>query len=117
MFRFGTVLLSCNALSFSGGHFITAPVARLCYLLGLSGFAFYFVLELVADQYARWQQQSRQQSDETRLARRITIERPLAVPPNLHAESDSGCCIESAMDSHADLAVFVGPTGSPILSA
>lgn len=51
--RFGSLLLACVLLALHWGRSLSEEVADLCELFGICGLAFYFALELVADQRAR----------------------------------------------------------------
>ncbi len=117
MLRFGTVLLACVLLAMSAGASLTLPIANLCYLFGLSGMAFYFCLELAADYRAGSCQRANSSSAEQRLTRRVRAENSTAkLNSHVLSAEDSTDNIERAMDSHSDLAVFLGAQTQPTLS-
>ena len=53
MLRFGSMLLTCVLLALNWGANLPPEIASLCQTFGMCGMAFYFSLELVADQRAR----------------------------------------------------------------
>ena len=53
MLRFGTLLLACVLLALNWGRSLSPDVANMCQLFGICGLAFYFSLEMVADQRAK----------------------------------------------------------------
>ncbi|MBC7815837.1 MAG: hypothetical protein IAG10_02940 [Planctomycetaceae bacterium] len=115
--RFGNVLLSCVLLALSAGHSLPPHIAGLCYLFGLSGLAFYFCLELVANRRSQQRSQAASAVAAERLTRRLRAEKAVAVPDRdtTSAEHTTGD-IESAMDSKADFDVYVGLQTQPTLS-
>ena len=115
--RFGNVLLACVLLALSAGASLTPQIANLCYLFGLSGMAFYFCLELAAEHRAWKCLRANASSAEQRLASRLRAENSTAkLSPHVLSPEDSVDHIERAMDSHSDLAVFLGAQTQPTLS-
>ena len=115
--RFGNVLLACVLLALSAGASLTPQIAKLCYLFGLSGMAFYFCLELAAEHRAGKWLRANASSAEQRLARRLSAENSTAkLNPHVLSQENSADNIERAMDSHSDLAVFLGAQTQPTLS-
>ena len=115
--RFGNVLLACVLLALSAGESLTPQTANLCYLFGLSGMAFYFSLELAADYRAGKCLSENASSAERRLACRLHAETNTAkLNPHAQPREDYTDNIERAMDSHSDLAVFLGAQTQPTLS-
>ena len=115
--RFGNVLLACVLLSFSGGNSLTPQMAQVCYLFGLLGLACYFSLELVSDQRERRSSHVSSHTAEVRLSRRLRAERNVSIQNNL-GSMDEPCTgiVESAMDSKAELDVYLGPSTQSTLS-
>lgn len=115
--RFGNVLLACVLLALSAGSSLTPQVASLCYLFGLSGMAFYFCLELVAERRAGKWLRANSSSAEHRLACRLRAESHSA-KQNAHCQpqADISGTIESAMDSQVELIVLLGTQTRPTLS-
>ena len=109
--------LACVLLAMSAGQSLTAQMAQHCYLCGLSGMAFYFSLEYVAQQRAQAQAKAASRSAERRLARGLQTENAAAVPHrDAPSQEHTSGDIESAMDSTADLAAYVGLQTQPTLS-
>lgn len=81
MFRFISLLLSCVLLALNMGRSLSHEVANLCQLFGLCGMAFYFCLELVADQRARNELKAKTniRAGDQRLANRLQTEQAMAV--------------------------------------
>lgn len=115
--RFGNVLLACVLLALSAGASMTPQIANLCYLFGLSGMAFYFCLELVAEHRAGKCLRTNASSAEHRLSCRLRAENH-AARLNAHVLSteDTASNIESAMDSQADISAYLGAQTQPTLS-
>ncbi|MFM9964612.1 MAG: hypothetical protein ACKV2Q_25695 [Planctomycetaceae bacterium] len=115
--RFGSVLLGCVLLAMSAGATLTPQIAKLCYLFGLNGIAFYFCLELAADYRTKHWMDANSRFAEQRLAHRLHAENRVAqINAYLQAEENSTGKIESAIDSQADLAVYLGRPSQPTLS-
>lgn len=115
--RFGSVLLACVLLAMSVGATLTPQIANLCYLFGLNGIAFYFCLELAADYRTKKWRNDSSRFAEHRLSRRLDAE-SRAAQLNAHTlptEQSTGR-IESAIDSQADFAVYLGRQSQPTLS-
>lgn len=115
--RFGSVLLACVLLAMSAGASLTPQISKLCYLFGLNGIAFYFCLELAADyRTKRWMSDSSRFAEQ-RLARRLHAEhRAAQINAHIQANENSTGNIENAIDSQADLAVYLGRQSQPTLS-
>lgn len=116
--RFSTVMLAALLLGMNYGQSLTPEIAGLCHTFGWCGLAFYFSLELVADQRARRQATVLQRSVERKLSWRLRADAVMASyveEEKSHGQSSGG--IESAMDSCAGLDVYLGPIGQPVLSA
>ena len=114
--RFGTVLLSCVLLAMSCGPELTAAMAKHCYLCGLSGMAFYFSLEFVAQQRAHLQARAAARSAEKRLSRRMQTQKRIEECHRDSSAAEVRGDIESAMDSKADFETYVGLQTQPALS-
>lgn len=84
LLRFITCLLACFLLALQLRLSLPQEVANLCQFAGLNGLAFYFALELVADQRARQQQQEQLATNagftlgDLRLAYRLSEENRIA---------------------------------------
>lgn len=81
LLRLATFLLACVLLALHWGHSLSQEVADLCRFVGLNGLAFYFALELVADQRARKEQQDTKMSfvlGDQRLSHRLREEKRMA---------------------------------------
>lgn len=128
-FRFSIVIMAAALLGMSYGRSLTPDIASLCYVFGLNGLAFYFSLELVADQRAHRQATLLQRSAERKLSRRVWGDAKTALcHEEMKKQEDvkkkgekkteqKPLEIESAMDSTAGLEVYLGPTSQPVLSA
>lgn len=116
--RFSMVVLSALLFGMYYGQSLPSEFSELCRSLALSGLAFYFSLELVADQRAHRRTLVWQCKAERALSSRLYREGRMAEfnQADKSVEQRSGS-VESAMDSCADLAVFLGPTTQPVLSA
>lgn len=126
--RFSTVILAAVLLGMNYGQNLTPDIAGLCNLFGLTGLAFYFSLELVANQRAQRQATLLQRSAERKLSRRVWADAKTALCHEeakvtlRHSEKENNAQprpteIETAMDSSADLDAYLGPTSQPVLSA
>lgn len=116
--RFSTVVLSTLLFGMHYGQSLPPEFGELCRSLALSGLAFYFSLELVADQRAHRKTLLWQRTAERTLSRRLYREDKMAEfnATDKSHEQPSGS-VESAMDSCADLTAYQGPTAQPALSA
>lgn len=116
--RFSTVVLSTLLFGMHYGQSLPPEFGELCRSLALSGLAFYFSLELVADQRTHRRTVVWQRSAERNLSRRLYREDRMAAFHEADKPSNqpSGS-INSAMDSCADLAAYQGLTTQPVLSA
>ena len=116
--RFSMVVMSSLLFGMHYGQSLPAEFGELCRLFALSGLAFYFSLELVADQRAQKHTNLSQRVAEWKLSRRLRREDKMAAlfEADKSREQPLGS-VESAMDSHADLAMYLGPTAQPVLSA
>ncbi len=115
--RFGNVLLACVLLALSAGASLTPQITKLCYLFGLSGMAFYFGLELVVEYRAGRCLRATASSAEPRLSCPLRAESSTTkLSSHVLSQEVSADNIERAMDSHSDLAVFLGAPTQPTLS-
>ena len=76
--RFGTFLLACVLWAFQFRHDLPQMVANLCQLFGLCGLAFYFCLELAANQQAQQEVQPVVNFGDHRLSLRLHAETKMA---------------------------------------
>lgn len=116
--RFSMVVMSSLLFGMHYGQSLPPEIGEVCRAFAISGLAFYFSLELVANQRIHQWARVSQQVAEQKLSRRVYSE-DKAISYHKSAEPDeqhSGN-VESAMDSCADLAVYLGPTAQPVLSA
>lgn len=115
--RFGTVLMACVLLAASAGQSLTVNMANVCYSFGMLGLASYFCLELVADQRERQQAKRCSHDAERRLSCRLRGEQRMAAQMQQVASAEHHSeKTESAMDSTADLNVYLGANSPPVLS-
>ena len=132
MMRFSMVVLSSLLFGMYCGQSVPPEIGELCRLFALSGMAFYFSLEMVADRRTHRRVLVAQYLAERKLTRQLHCEDKLvsssktlkATAPkttNISEQSfgveQSLGNVESAMDSTADLAVYLGRTSQPVLSA
>lgn len=115
--RFSMVVLSALLYGMHYGQSLPPEIGELCRSFALSGLAFYFSLELVADQRAQKRTRKSQHTIERKLSHRLVREDKMVA---FHEAEKSGEeaseRVESAMDSCADLFVYLGPTAQPVLS-
>jgi hypothetical protein len=80
--RFGTLLLACVLLSLNWGRSLSQDVANMCQVFGVCGLAFYFSLELVADQRAKQEMNTNTNTNfhlgDQRLSQRLLAEHMMA---------------------------------------
>ncbi len=67
IFRFNTMILATVLVVMSYSSSLPPNIARLCHLFGFCGWAFYFCLELVADQRAQRRAVASRKNAERRL--------------------------------------------------
>jgi hypothetical protein len=116
--RFSMVVMSALLFGMHYGQSLPPEIGELCRLFALSGLAFYFSLELVADQRAQRRANLARDTAERKLSRRLQRKDKLGTVAEAAKPSEQGSeRIESAMDSSADLAVYTGATAQPVLSA
>ncbi len=121
MMRFSMVVLSSLLFGMYCGQSVPPEIGELCRLFALSGMAFYFSLEMVADRRLHRRVLISQYLAERKLMRKLHCEDKLAAAnkaaaANKVTEHPLGS-VESAMDSSADLAVYLGRSSQPVLSA
>lgn len=115
--RFGTVLMACVLLAASAGQSLTVDMANVCYSFGMLGLTSYFCLELVADQRGRRQVTRCSHDAERQLSRRLKREQRMAAQMQQVASAEHHSeKTESAMDSTADMNVYLGANSPPVLS-
>lgn len=116
--RFSMVVLSALLFGMHFGQSLPPEFGELCRTWALCGLVFYFSLELVADQRAQRRTLVWQRTAERTLASRLYREDRMAEfnEGDKPREQPSGN-VESAMDSCADFAAFLGPTNQAVLSA
>lgn len=114
--RFSMVVLSSALFGMYYGQSLPPEIGQLCWSFALNGLAFYFSLELVADQRAHRRELRSRRTAEQSLSRRLQRERNVAAHVATEKGEQRTGTLESAMDSTADLAMFLGPTSQPVLS-
>lgn len=126
MMRFSMVVMSSLLFGMYCGQSVPPEIGELCRLFALSGMAFYFSLEMVADRRIHRRVLVLQSVAERKLTRQLHCEDKLAAATkatkaaaskDTRAAEQSSGNVESAMDSTADLAVYLGRTSQPVLSA